>query len=55
MGTIGALFDAFVSGMEDEAQRILVIIGATPEGEKELLGFDNGAGESAHRLALPAA
>ena len=55
MGAIGALFDAFVSGMEDEAQRILVIIGATPEGEKELLGFDNGAGESAHRLALPAA
>jgi hypothetical protein len=28
MATIGALFDAFVSGMEDEAQRILVIIGA---------------------------
>jgi hypothetical protein len=55
MGAIGALFDAFISGMEDEAQRILVIIGATPEGEKELLGFDNGAGESAHRLALPAA
>jgi transposase-like protein len=41
--------------LEDEAQRILVIIGATPDGKKELLGFDNGAGESAHRLALPAA
>jgi transposase-like protein len=39
MGTIGALFDAFVSGMEDEAQRILVIIGATPEGEKSCLAL----------------
>jgi Transposase, Mutator family len=28
--------------------RILVIIGATPEGKKELLGFVDGARESAH-------
>ena len=34
--------------MEDEAQCILVIIGATPEGKKELLGFADGARESAH-------
>jgi putative transposase len=34
--------------LEDEAQCILVIIGATPEGKKELLGFVGGARESAH-------
>ena len=34
--------------LEDEAQCILVIIGATPEGKKELLGFVDGARESAH-------
>jgi putative transposase len=34
--------------VEDEAQCILVIIGATPEGKKELLGFVDGARESAH-------
>ncbi|MGH7117560.1 MAG: IS256 family transposase [Gemmataceae bacterium] len=34
--------------LEDEAQCILVIIGATPEGKKELLGFADGARESAH-------
>ena len=33
--------------LEDEAQCILVIIGATPEGKKELLGFTDGARESA--------
>ena len=32
---------------EDAKQCILVIIGATPEGRKELLGFTDGARESA--------
>jgi transposase-like protein len=34
--------------LEDENQCILVIIGATPEGKKELVGFTDGARESAH-------
>lgn len=34
--------------LEDEQQCILVIIGATPEGSKELVGFTDGARESAH-------
>ena len=34
--------------LEDEKQCILVIIGATPEGKKELVGFTDGATESAH-------
>ena len=34
--------------LEDEAQCILVIIGATPEGTKELIGFTDGTRESAH-------
>jgi putative transposase len=34
--------------LEDEAQRILVIIGATTEGKKELLGFVDSVRESAH-------
>ncbi len=34
--------------LEDEAQLHPVIIGATPEGKKELLGFVDGARESAH-------
>ena len=33
--------------LEDEKQCILVIIGATPEGKKELLGFTDGTRESA--------
>jgi len=33
--------------LEDEAQCILVIIGATPEGEKELVGLIDGIRESA--------
>ena len=33
--------------MEPEAECILVIIGATPEGKKELLGFHVGVRESA--------
>jgi transposase-like protein len=32
--------------LEDEKQCILVLIGATPEGKKELLGFTDGARES---------
>ena len=34
--------------MEEEKQCILVIIGATPEGRKELVGFTDGTRESAH-------
>jgi putative transposase len=34
--------------IEDEKQCILVIIGATPEGKKELIGFTDGERESAH-------
>jgi transposase-like protein len=34
--------------LEDEKQCILVLIGATSEGRKELLGFTDGARESAH-------
>ena len=33
--------------LEDQAQCILVIIGATPEGRKELVGFSDGMRESA--------
>jgi putative transposase len=33
--------------LEDEKQRMLVLIGATPEGRKELVGFTDGARESA--------
>jgi mutator family transposase len=33
--------------LEDEKQCILVLIGATPEGHKELVGFTDGARESA--------
>ncbi len=34
--------------LEDEAQCILVIIGATPEGTKELVGFTDDSRESAY-------
>ena len=34
--------------LEEEKQCILVIIGATPEGRKELVGFTDGTRESAH-------
>jgi putative transposase len=34
--------------LEDEKQCILVIIGATPEGRKELVGFTDGMRESAY-------
>ena len=34
--------------LEDEKQCILVLIGATSEGKKELVGFTDGARESAH-------
>src|SRR3974390_2196498 len=33
--------------LEDEKQCILVLVGATPEGRKELVGFTDGARESA--------
>ncbi|ESY46331.1 hypothetical protein X744_29655 [Mesorhizobium sp. LNJC372A00] len=33
--------------MEDQAQCMLVLIGATPEGKKELVGFQAGIRESA--------
>ena len=34
--------------LENEKQCILVLIGATPEGRRELLGFTDGTRESAH-------
>ena len=34
--------------IEDEKQCILVLIGASPEGRKELVGFTDGTRESAH-------
>ena len=37
----------FQARMEDQSQCMLVIIGATPEGRKELLGFTSGSRESA--------
>jgi transposase-like protein len=33
--------------MEDSAECMLVLIGATPEGKKELVGFQTGVRESA--------
>ena len=33
--------------MEDDAECMLVLIGATPEGKKELVGFQVGVRESA--------
>src|SRR5258706_14279533 len=36
--------------LEDTKQCILVIIGATPEGKKELLGFTDGGRENAPDL-----
>jgi putative transposase len=35
--------------MEDDAECMLVLIGATPEGRKELVGFQTGVRESAQR------
>jgi Transposase, Mutator family len=43
------------AGLEDAAQGLLVIIGATPEGKKELVGLTDGVRESAqswHELLL---
>jgi putative transposase len=34
--------------LEDTAQCLLIIIGATPEGRKELVGLTDGVRESAH-------
>jgi hypothetical protein len=39
--------------MEDNAECMLVLIGATPEGKKELVGFQTGVGESALGARLP--
>jgi transposase-like protein len=35
-------------GWKDDAQCLLVIVGATPEGKKELVGLADGLRESAH-------
>jgi hypothetical protein len=35
--------------MKDNAECMLVLIGATPEGQKELVGFQTGVRESAQR------
>jgi putative transposase len=37
--------------LEEQARCILVIIGATPEGRKELVGFTNGIRESSQLVA----
>ena len=37
--------------MEDNAECMLVLIGATPEGKKELVGFQTGVRESAQRVS----
>jgi putative transposase len=45
----------FQARMEDQSQCMLVIIGATPEGKKELIGFSSGYRESAqswHELLI---
>ena len=39
--------------LEDEKQCILVLIGATPEGKKELVGFTDGAPKAVAFLSLP--
>ena len=41
----------FQARMEDQSQCMLVIIGATPEGKKELVGFISGYRESAQSWA----
>ncbi len=41
----------FQARMEDQSQCMLVIIGATPEGKKELVGFVSGYRESAQSWA----
>jgi hypothetical protein len=41
--------------LEEQAQCILVIIGATPEGRKELVGFTDGIRESYATRALNSA
>ncbi len=41
----------FQARMEDQSQCMLVIIGATPEGRKELIGFISGYRESAQSWA----
>jgi len=38
---------SLLSRLEDEAQCLLLIIGATPEGKKELVGLIDGVRESA--------
>jgi putative transposase len=38
--------------MEDNAECMLVLIGATPEGKKELVGFQTGVRESAQSWLL---
>jgi putative transposase len=39
--------DGLQARMEDNAECTLVLIGATPEGKKELVGFQAGVRESA--------
>jgi len=38
--------------LEDEKQCILVLIGATPEGRKELVGFTDGAARARRTGAI---
>ena|SRR5882672_4341372 len=41
--------------LEDEKQCILVLIGATPEGRKELIGFTDGSSRSSRAVRMPIA
>src|SRR5580704_5994804 len=43
---VNPAINAVVRVLEEQAQCILVIIGATPEGRKELIGFTDGMRES---------
>ena len=47
MSTSGPMGSPFRRGWEPEAECMLVMIGATPEGKKELVGFQVGVRESA--------
>jgi hypothetical protein len=44
---------AFQARLEDAAQCLLVIIGAMPEGKKELVGLIDGVRESAQSWSPP--
>lgn len=47
MSTSGLMASTSEAGLEDDAQCLLVIVGATAEGKKELVGLADGIRESA--------